>query len=142
MLRRPPRSTRTDTLFPYTTLFRSEVSLSFEDGFALRFIFDGAIGALVLPDGQGELVIADSATDGLWESTCFEAFLTEEGEPDYTEFNYSPDGRWACYQFDDYRSLLRTADLASSEARRLGKECVRTVRSRWLPSNSKKNKIT
>src|SRR3546814_12852926 len=25
MLRRPPRSTRTDTLFPYTTLFRSEV---------------------------------------------------------------------------------------------------------------------
>src|SRR3546814_2029788 len=25
MRRRPPRSTRTDTLFPYTTLFRSEV---------------------------------------------------------------------------------------------------------------------
>src|SRR3546814_20482005 len=25
MFRRPPRSTRTDTLFPYTTLFRSEV---------------------------------------------------------------------------------------------------------------------
>src|SRR3546814_19634016 len=24
MLRRPPRSTRTDTLFPYTTLFRSQ----------------------------------------------------------------------------------------------------------------------
>src|SRR3546814_10262880 len=24
MMRRPPRSTRTDTLFPYTTLFRSE----------------------------------------------------------------------------------------------------------------------
>src|SRR3546814_8833979 len=28
MIRRPPRSTRTDTLFPYTTLFRSE-----NDGF-------------------------------------------------------------------------------------------------------------
>src|SRR3546814_12463811 len=26
MIRRPPRSTRTDTLFPYTTLFRSEVA--------------------------------------------------------------------------------------------------------------------
>src|SRR3546814_14197802 len=26
MIRRPPRSTRTDTLFPYTTLFRSEFS--------------------------------------------------------------------------------------------------------------------
>src|SRR3546814_6180564 len=25
MMRRPPRSTRTDTLFPYTTLFRSTV---------------------------------------------------------------------------------------------------------------------
>src|SRR3546814_3319036 len=27
MIRRPPRSTRTDTLFPYTTLFRSYFSL-------------------------------------------------------------------------------------------------------------------
>src|SRR3546814_8753716 len=27
MIRRPPRSTRTDTLFPYTTLFRSEVQV-------------------------------------------------------------------------------------------------------------------
>src|SRR3546814_12452983 len=26
MIRRPPRSTRTDTLFPYTTLFRSPVT--------------------------------------------------------------------------------------------------------------------
>src|SRR3546814_15612911 len=25
MIRRPPRSTRTDTLFPYTTLFRSSI---------------------------------------------------------------------------------------------------------------------
>src|SRR3546814_3867108 len=27
MIRRPPRSTRTDTLFPYTTLFRSQVGV-------------------------------------------------------------------------------------------------------------------
>src|SRR3546814_9254875 len=27
MIRRPPRSTRTDTLFPYTTLFRSPMAL-------------------------------------------------------------------------------------------------------------------
>src|SRR3546814_7080535 len=27
MIRRPPRSTRTDTLFPYTTLFRSQMHL-------------------------------------------------------------------------------------------------------------------
>src|SRR3546814_10950151 len=30
MLRRPPRSTRTDTLFPYTTLFRSVLALDAE----------------------------------------------------------------------------------------------------------------
>src|SRR3546814_16896356 len=28
MLRRPPRSTRTDTLFPYTTLFRSDLEIA------------------------------------------------------------------------------------------------------------------
>src|SRR3546814_4749151 len=31
MIRRPPRSTRTDTLFPYTTLFRSVVPGQRED---------------------------------------------------------------------------------------------------------------
>src|SRR3546814_13944324 len=29
MIRRPPRSTRTDTLFPYTTLFRSKGKVAF-----------------------------------------------------------------------------------------------------------------
>src|SRR3546814_6257541 len=38
MLRRPPKSTRTDTLFPYTTLFRS-----FGSGFARRGC--GGVGA-------------------------------------------------------------------------------------------------
>src|SRR3546814_13349759 len=38
MIRRPPRSTRTDTLFPYTTLFRSPRSDGgrFEQFFAVR----------------------------------------------------------------------------------------------------------
>src|SRR3546814_5877343 len=31
MMRRPPRSTRTDTLFPYTTLFRSETDKRWRD---------------------------------------------------------------------------------------------------------------
>src|SRR3546814_12295068 len=30
MIRRPPRSTRTDTLFPYTTLFRSPIEGRYE----------------------------------------------------------------------------------------------------------------
>src|SRR3546814_2427044 len=32
MIRRPPRSTRTDTLFPYTTLFRSHRAVNSRNG--------------------------------------------------------------------------------------------------------------
>src|SRR3546814_7415336 len=51
MIRRPPRSTRTDTLFPYTTLFRSR----FADhaGFEVldpRDLLGLALGAHVLVD--------------------------------------------------------------------------------------------
>src|SRR3546814_17668637 len=35
MIRRPPRSTRTDTLFPYTTLFRSDPGLGAVDDVAV-----------------------------------------------------------------------------------------------------------
>src|SRR3546814_1647485 len=44
MIRRPPRSTRTDSLFPYTTLFRSEGGLLFrvdEDDFGVVDRGDG-----------------------------------------------------------------------------------------------------
>src|SRR3546814_16775941 len=37
MIRRPPRSTRTDTLFPYTTLFRS-VFADLTIGYAIRWV--------------------------------------------------------------------------------------------------------
>src|SRR3546814_9723195 len=37
MIRRPPRSTRTDTLFPYTTLFRSAASVSRKASALRRF---------------------------------------------------------------------------------------------------------
>src|SRR3546814_11289324 len=46
MIRRPPRSTRTDTLFPYTTLFRS-VDHDAQNGRALVGVFD--FGALRQP---------------------------------------------------------------------------------------------
>src|SRR3546814_2465384 len=36
MIRRPPRSTRTDTLFPYTTLFRSEIARRVVEEHVLR----------------------------------------------------------------------------------------------------------
>src|SRR3546814_6539002 len=39
-IRRPPRSTRTDTLFPYTTLFRSRARAGIMDGHRIRRILD------------------------------------------------------------------------------------------------------
>src|SRR3546814_6750474 len=58
MIRRPPRSTRTDTLFPYTTLFRS--------------IRDG-IGSGNLPDGTAAapaLRFGADADTGLWRPSA------------------------------------------------------------------------
>src|SRR3546814_11340049 len=55
MIRRPPRSTRTDTLFPYTTLFRS-IAVAAGDIFAGWEYVCAASGlALPLfPDALGE----------------------------------------------------------------------------------------
>src|SRR3546814_19430053 len=36
MIRRPPRSTLTDTLFPYTTLFRSHLKAAVRDALLMR----------------------------------------------------------------------------------------------------------
>src|SRR3546814_2290776 len=54
MIRRPPRSTRTDTLFPYTTLFRSikgdpKVQFFFRDkGLQIgQVLFFGRVGMMV-----------------------------------------------------------------------------------------------
>src|SRR3546814_15610711 len=44
MIRRPPRSTRTDTLFPYTTLFRSDLPLM-ESGEPLESILPAMTSA-------------------------------------------------------------------------------------------------
>src|SRR3546814_11996886 len=57
MLRRPPRSTRTDTLFPYTTLFRSPlfVGLLIYLLFALALSLSGVatFGTRLMNLGQG-----------------------------------------------------------------------------------------
>src|SRR3546814_2872017 len=47
MIRRPPRSTRTDTLFPYTTLFRSSQSAGFVFIYIRLFLLVGAMGSHV-----------------------------------------------------------------------------------------------
>src|SRR3546814_11147083 len=55
MIRRPPRSTRTDTLFPYTTLFRSPGGT--------REVDTIDIGADARAEGECEVVLADAADE-------------------------------------------------------------------------------
>src|SRR3546814_13726444 len=57
MIRRPPRSTRTDTLFPYTTLFRSRCGQQSVDA------------ELILPQERAEILarsaaLADAGSQG------------------------------------------------------------------------------
>src|SRR3546814_20619236 len=54
MIRRPPRSTRTDTLFPYTTLFRSEVG-----NFAEALLGELGHGVVRARNGQEALQLAN-----------------------------------------------------------------------------------
>src|SRR3546814_16141120 len=51
MIRRPPRSTRTDTLFPYTTLFRSPVQLRLVIALAVGVPAVAASGMALPADG-------------------------------------------------------------------------------------------
>src|SRR3546814_20715541 len=57
MIRRPPRSTRTDTLFPYTTLFRSKVNtrapFTVEPGTLVDLVLDFNACKSVVTTGKG-----------------------------------------------------------------------------------------
>lgn len=48
--------------------------------------------------------------DELWRHTCLELFARRESAAGYLEFNFSPSGDWAAYQFDDYRSGQRRCE--------------------------------
>ena len=52
--------------------------------------------------------------DGLWRTTCFEAFLWAGGR--YWEYNFSPAGEWAAYRFDGYRQGQTAAAETASPA--------------------------
>src|SRR3546814_2882394 len=63
MIRRPPRSTRTDTLFPYTTLFRSDGIIHWRTDLAASKAywhgwFEGMSDAFLNADAPKMLVIA------------------------------------------------------------------------------------
>src|SRR3546814_12429481 len=50
MIRRPPRSTRTDTLFPYTTLFRSGERVAFASQVGAPLVLFGDVRIVVTVD--------------------------------------------------------------------------------------------
>src|SRR3546814_18143350 len=119
MIRLPPRSTRTDTLFPYTTLFRSS-----------------AISILLL--GSGDF----SAAASVQPKTDRDHRKGEKLGDD--NLNRREDAKncdpWKVGERRDVddSGLLERRD-PRSEERRVGKECVRTCRSRWTQDHEKTN---
>src|SRR3546814_14575750 len=115
MIRRPPRSTRTDTRFPYTTLFRSqrwrEIASQISDRLLQAMRGMAAVDALVHP-GAGALVGARVRVE--IEQAERHAFTVLE--------DVGADVGMPAFDVVD-----------RSEERRVGKECVSTCRSRWSP---------
>src|SRR3546814_13446791 len=112
MIRRPPRSTRTDTLFPYTTLFRSSfIEQSF---FNLNDTVRQSMGALhagsAMLNGQ-------------------KGFFQPRFPPPSSILPGSPDTA----SYYDTAALKDTLERLRSEERCVGKECVSMCRSRWSP---------
>lgn len=69
----------------------------------LRFRIDGC-SDLVIPPPAG-----DGRADELWKTTCCELFLAGPGGR-YREFNFSPSGRWAAWEFTGYRTARVDVD--------------------------------
>src|SRR3546814_15246494 len=58
MIRRPPRSTRTDTLFPYTTLFRSGRHLEVVEAGDTQALWHGDTKPLALEkSAEGDIIV-------------------------------------------------------------------------------------
>lgn len=74
------------------------------DGWRLHYTLTGDLSALAIPVPQ-----PPGPADGLWQHTCFEAFVGTTGSTAYRELNFSPSGQWAAYRF----SAERVRDLAA-----------------------------
>jgi len=73
-----------------------------EQVLTLRYRLDGDIDRLVVPAPA-----APRRTNGLWQHTCFEAFVRPVGQRGYCEFNFAPSGEWAAYRFTARRAGMR-----------------------------------
>jgi hypothetical protein len=89
---------------PAAAPFRLEAT-AVRQGSSLRLRYDlrGPLEQLRLPAPAP----SPERRDGLWEGTCFEAFLAEAGAEGYRELNLSPAGQWNLYRLDGYRRGLR-----------------------------------
>lgn len=67
-------------------------------GVSLAYRLRGDLAQLRIPAS-----LPTGSSDGLWQHTCFEAFVGIAGARAYREFNFSPSGQWAAYAFADYR---------------------------------------
>jgi hypothetical protein len=73
-------------------------------GCEAEFRLDGHIPAITLPPPA-----SPARRDNLWQTTCFEIFWQPLGGKGYREFNLSPSGQWAAYDFDSFREGMRDA---------------------------------
>lgn len=80
------------------------------DGLQISYCLWGDIARLRVPDDQPA-----RRADQLWEHTCFEAFVALPGSPAYREFNFSPAGLWASYDFSAYRQRAEITDATDDE---------------------------
>src|SRR3546814_3180078 len=90
MIRRPPRSTRTDTLFPYTTLFRSPLArLAGHEGWTLALGRDHAPAGLVqiihVSTGAADHLAARIALDVDAQASIVETYVGERSEEHTSE---------------------------------------------------------
>ena len=77
---------------------QARLSVADDGGLALTYSLKGELSRLCLP-----AQCVPGRIDGLWQHTCFEAFVAIKGAPAYREFNFSPSGQWAAYAFQAYR---------------------------------------
>jgi hypothetical protein len=68
----------------------------------LSYRIEGRVSELRLPPSTKAV-----RTDGLWKTTCCEAFARSGDNSSYVEFNFSPSTQWAAYRFSAYREGMR-----------------------------------
>ena len=77
-----------------------------QTGFEASFRIEGRVSGIVVPEPAPSV-----RADELWKTTCFEVFWQPIGTTRYHEFNLSPSGQWAAYEFDSYREGMREASV-------------------------------